>query len=288
MQSRRWCFTLNNPVDTELSELHDFAQTCTYFIAGYEVGASGTAHIQGYFVCPKAWRLSRLRKLNGRAHFETAKGTSEQNRAYCSKEGNFEEFGTCPLDGEGLSRKGKADWKKCIESARRGDFESIPSDLYVRYRNTWHNECRDYGPKPPARDVLDNEWWWGPTGTGKSRTAYETYPDAYRKGLNKWWDHYRSETVVIIEEWSPKLEMFLTDFLKNWSDHYPFIAEKKGTSQFIRPLKIIITSNYSMQECFTQEQDRLPLLRRFKVTHFGDHVFNPALRPVLVTGDHYP
>jgi len=284
-QSRRWCFTLNNPSDEEKASFASFAEKSSYLIVGQEVSSTGTPHLQGYAVFAKPWRLSRLRKRYGRAHFEPAKGSSVANRTYCSKDGNFREYGTCPMDGRGLSDKFQKDWRVFIEAARRGEFDSIPSDIYVRYRNTWHAECRDYGPKPPARDVLDNEWWWGSTGTGKSRTAYESYPDAYRKGLNKWWDHYRAEEVVIIEEWSPKQELFLTDFLKNWTDHYPFIAEKKGTSCFIRPKKIIITSNWDLRECFKNEQDIEPLLRRFKITHFGSHAFNPYSKPLHITAD---
>lgn len=51
---------------------------------------------------------------------------------------------------------------------------------------------------------LKNEWHWGPTGTGKSMHVRSTYPDAYIKGNNIWWDGYAGEKEVIIEEFGPK------------------------------------------------------------------------------------
>jgi len=270
-QASRWCFTLNNYTDAEVQSFQALGahSQVSYLVFGKEVGEQGTPHLQGYVVFSRAWRFSRLRKLAPRAHFVAAKGTSVENRTYCSKEGDVQEFGQCPMDSKGLSKNNEELWKGYIVAARAGLFDDIPPSIYIRYRSAFNAEYQQHGPKPPCRDVLDDEWWWGDTGTGKSRTAYELYPDAYRKGLNKWWDHYNGEDVVIIEEWSPKQDQFLADKLKIWSDHYPFIAEKKGTSCYIRPKKIIITSNYCMEDCFADLQELLPLRRRFKVTHYN-------------------
>ena len=41
-------------------------------------------------------------------------------------------------------------------------------------------------------------------------------------------------------------------YYKQWIDEYPFNPEVKGaTLNYIRPKFIIITSNYSLQQCFT-------------------------------------
>ena len=83
-----------------------------------------------------------------------------------------------------------------------------------------------------------------------------------------WWDGYANEEVVVIEEWCPKNEMTASG-LKIWADRYPFSCEVKGgTIRRIRPKKIIVTSNYSMEQCFERVEDLEPLKRRFKEVYF--------------------
>jgi hypothetical protein len=73
--------------------------------------------------------------------------------------------------------------------------------------------------------------------------------------------------VVLIEEVSPRDKDWLGEKLKVWADHYSFIAEIKGRSRAIRPPIIVITSNYSLDECFPEPQVNEPLRRRFKCLH---------------------
>lgn len=91
-QAKRWCFTLNNPVDGEAIDV----DLVDYMVVGDEVGADGTRHFQGYVIFKAQKRLSALKKLLARAHWEISKGTPWQNRVYCTKDGKFEECGTVP------------------------------------------------------------------------------------------------------------------------------------------------------------------------------------------------
>ena len=124
----------------------------------------------------------------------------------------------------------------------------------------------DYYNRPAILDELVNEWYWGEPGTGKTRKAWEENPGLYVKNINKWWDHYENEDVVLLDDWDPNHKC-LVQYLKTWADRYPFCAEVKGSSRLIRPKKIIVTSNYPIEDCF-DPIDAEAIRRRFKVTHF--------------------
>jgi len=55
--------------------------------------------------------------------------------------------------------------------------------------------------------------------------------------------------------------------------------------QGLRPRKIIILSNYTIEQCFERAEDREPMLRRFKVINFPEGKqsarFRSHLQPVV-------
>ncbi len=90
--AKRWCFTINNYTDDDI-KLLEITLTSNAFhfaIVGKEVGASGTAHLQGYLNSKKRIRFTGVKKLVGtKAHIEKARGSDKDNDKYCSKEGNL-------------------------------------------------------------------------------------------------------------------------------------------------------------------------------------------------------
>lgn len=100
---RHWCFTLNNYVEDDITELPNLSPKYKYLVVGKEVGDSGTPHLQGFVSFPNRVRVSSLHLwFSGRAHWEVAK--SPANAAtYCKKDGDFLEYGISPV----ASRKGQ-------------------------------------------------------------------------------------------------------------------------------------------------------------------------------------
>jgi len=266
-RSRGWCFTLNNYIQEDCQKVLNLE--ADYVVCGKEKGeAKATPHLQGYMYWKNAKAFSTVKKILPKAHWETAKGTAESNRIYCSKEEDLLlEKGTIPMDQREKGAKGSEFWNEVKEKAVNGQLEELPSKVYLQMYRTLVAVQKDHMKKCAPLAETTGEWWYGPSGSGKSKTARETYPDAYIKGVNKWWDGYRGEEVVIIEDLD-KYNVSMGGDLKRWCDHYSFPAEIKGGGMNIRPKKIIITSQYDIGEIWEDKATVDALERRCKKVKF--------------------
>lgn len=266
-KSRGWCFTINNPTEDDFHDVEDLKGHAKYYVFGREVGEQGTPHFQGYVLFHHARGLAGVKRLLRRAHLEQQRGSCNQAIVYCQKDGDWDEWGEKPAATSGLTTKER--WRWIIKEAEAGNLEAIKEEepgMYIRYFERLRS--LSLGSGTILQGDLPHEWWYGPSGSGKSRTVWQLYPKHYQKELNKWWCGYGGEDVVVIEEWSPKNEC-TGSMLKIWADRYPFTAQIKGGSlRRVRPQKIIVLSNYTIDECFPASQDAEPIKRRFKVVEF--------------------
>lgn len=203
------------------------------------------------------------RKLPG-VHVEPAKGSLQQNQVYCRKGGEFVESGDPPVEPAERGANEIARWDLARLAAKEGRFDDIPSDIFIRQYSSLRRIHRDYMPSVVPLESLSSLWIHGLSGCGKSRSCSRAYPDAYWKPRNQWWDGYQSEEVVVLDD-VDKFDVRLGGYLKHWADYYPFIAETKGGSQRIRPNKIVVTSQYTIEDIWIDEETRSALNRRFTV-----------------------
>ena len=86
IQCYRWCFTFNN---YEPSEVLQFKLTldrlCKQYVFQEECGSEGTRHLQGCFTLKKKMRLTELKKIDKRIHWEETRNEGAAEK-YCCKE----------------------------------------------------------------------------------------------------------------------------------------------------------------------------------------------------------
>ncbi len=268
------------------------SQRMTYLVVGKEgKGEDETFHLQGYLAMKNRTLLTTVKKILPKAHWEikSMKSTHSQASEYCKKEGDYVEYGTLPLSvGEVASLKMQQNWDSAFALAKAGKLDEIPKDMLIKYYHSFKRIAQDHPIKHPPLDHTCGIWITGPTGVGKSRKARHDHPDFYDKCLNKWWDGYRNEPSVILDDIDKSHGQWIGPFLKRWTDHYAFPAEQKGTTVQIRPKEIVVTSQYSIAEIFeSQDQQMVEALeRRFKtITMEACHMpFMPDQTDLLADG----
>ena len=278
-RSRAWLFTLNNYTELQRQCLIAFP-FATYTIVGEEISpTTNTPHLQGYVYLPTMKSIKQMRDVC-QCHWTIAKGTPQQNQTYCSKEGRFVETGKIPASQSDKGKRGADKIKEMWALAKAGRLEDLPPGQV----KTWEYIHMRYGAKVSDRPILDNLWICGPTGCGKSRRVRETHSVFYSKPMSKWWDGYAGEDVVLLDDFAPEHGKYLGYYLKIWADHYAFNGEVKGGMLRIRPKQIIITSQYTLAQCFDEPETVSALSRRFAVEFMGAAIPQLRIAPIFNPG----
>lgn len=253
-QKKAYCFTLNNYTEDEYSNI---LRTCEvesrYAVVGREVGESGTPHLQGYIIFKSAYRFTTIKnRYLPRCHIEIAKGSAGCNRVYCTKDGDYREYGEIPSSGisnsrDELARRFSEECSNDRIAGVRRFAESYPGSWYFSGHNLLRNFLSIQPPiERPEGSVL---WLYGVPGIGKSKRAHEMYPCAYVKDpRTKWWNGYMLEKEVIIDDFGPGgIDI---NHLLRWFDRYKCAVENKGGMIPLYADKFVVTSNFHPRDCF--------------------------------------
>lgn len=263
---RNYLMTLNNPkenVQDYLQLIHEKSKA-VYTCGQLEQGESGTPHIQFFMNFKTPVRASHIKKLDNRLHIEQVQNNNGADN-YCMKEeGRLEgpyEFGTKPV-----RRQSKVDWAEIKKNAQEGNLDKIPEDIYVKYYSSLTKIKKDH-MLPTDSDHLRGIWIYGPAGSGKSRWVRDECKrqclSLYPKLVNKWWDGYQGQEIVVMDDIDPKHE-FLSQQLKLWTDRYGVILENKGGACVDNYKWFIITSQYRINDIWKDDETRDALKRRIK------------------------
>lgn len=162
-QSCSWCFTIPNYTDGCLQRLRALAGSgcVSYLIFGREVApTTGTPHLQGFVRFNTRKRFANVRGLLPQCHLTSARGSAQQNRDYCRKDGDFEEFGVPPVSqGHRSDFDRYVDWIQSLDRqpSERDIILQFPS-LYGRYARSLRTISRELSPRPTLRDGELRPW----------------------------------------------------------------------------------------------------------------------------------
>lgn len=264
-QYRYWIATIPS---TDWSPPVTLVEPLSYLKGQKEIGAGGFEHWQVLIYCRTKVTRNTLKNLFCQScHLEPTRSNAAE--AYVWKEDTKVVGSEFEVGQKSYKRNSKHDWDRIFNDAKSGNFDDIPKDVLIRNYSSLKRIRVDFMP-PVKRPVVKCWWFVGPTGTGKTYTAWqEAGSDVYIKNpLTKWWCGYRQEQNVIIDEFTGKIDV---SNLIRWLDPYPCFIEIKGFAQPLHAVNFWITSNMTIEECY---KDAFPehiaaLKRRIKVKVFN-------------------
>lgn len=242
--------------------------TVDYIVGQLERGGdTGFLHWQILVHFARKIRLRGVKSVFGNsAHAEPSR--SDAAREYVWKEDTRVEGTQFELGDLPMRRGHSCDWEAVRENAKRGRLDDIPGDIYCRlYGNLKRIAVDHMEPVGVERNI---HVYWGRTGTGKSRRAWdEAGLQAYPKDpRSKFWDGYSGQEHVVIDEFRGGIDI---SHILRWFDRYPVVVEIKGSSVVLRAKSIWITSNLDPRLWYPDldEETKAALLRRLNITHFN-------------------
>lgn len=208
--------------------------------------------------------LAQVRELFGPYHSELTRSVAAED--YVWKDATYVEGTRFEYGRKPINRKNKTDWDFVWKCAIKGNYEDIPADIRIRSYFSLRRIYEDF--MVPVGTERTTIVYWGGTGVGKSRRAWEEAgADAYSKNPNsKFWSGYKGERNVVIDEFRGKIDV---SYLLTWLDRYPLHIETKGSGRPAMFENIWICSNLPPKDWYPglDEPTLKALLRRLRVVH---------------------
>lgn len=246
--SRSYCFTLNNYTFEDIQNFEEMK--CRYLIYGYEVGENGTPHLQGYVELANAQRLTAMKKINNKAHWEVRKGTRDEARNYCMKDNEFTEVGSWAAGGQG-----KRNDLKVVMDAIKGNmktlelFDTFPNEVsrnmrfVEKYKELVEREQTKKFRKVNVEVII------GQAGHGKTKKAFDENPDVFTVTPSETFpfDGYDGEECILIDDFYGDLKYHQ---ILRILDGHQLRVNVKGSHRYARWTKVYITSNKPPEEWY--------------------------------------
>ncbi len=243
-QARRWCFTMffEDPADLPTS----LPLSATFLVFGWELcPTTKRPHAQGYVEWSNPKMLGGCRKVL-EANWTIARGDQKQNIKYCTKDGDWVEFGQRAMPG---TRSDLLRVKELVDGGAKRDrlYDEVFS-IYGRAERFVNNYIAFRSPPRTVKPTV--LLFVGPSGIGKSRTAAtlcsylgSVYTVPLTKGSGLYFDRYEQQDVLFLDEMDgARCSPTFFNSLCDWNE-FTVPVHGSGNIQFTSRY-IIICSNY--------------------------------------------
>lgn len=221
-------------------------------------------HTHFYFLLPaKVVRRGNIMDLNGvHPHVQKIRNPKHAHAVY-----KYHQKAPVKIEQEGEDKipsfgKGYSDsWKHVMELAKEGkvgEIQDLYPGHYLRCERAIKKVASDSAAPVADLEKLCNYWLFGEPNTGKSTWARKWFAQRYpgekvyvKDARTKWFDGITPEHTCLLIEDPDRGDFQQPGFWKRLFDKFPLPVETKGGSCNIRPKCIIVTSNYSPEQCFT-------------------------------------
>lgn len=264
-RSFAFMFTLNNPVRDDIPGDWFNAGDVSFVVWQKEKGASGTIHLQGYFVVTQKTKSKAgytmswcIKNIYAKMSVQPRMGTHEQAVAYCTKtETRVSGPWTMGTHMEAQAAQRAAIGERRVKSTLtdvKADIDNGVSEeelwnkhfgSMLRYEKNFksYKLTKELGKRITPKVLV----YYGEPGCGKSMKAKqigERNGGAYwwNSNNNVWFDGYDPtvQKVVVLDDFQGNLPY---KFLLRMLDCYPMQVEIKGSMVAFNPTIIVITSN---------------------------------------------
>lgn len=269
--------TLNNPTREEIAFLENIQKDVSRIVVGMEYskpkdGGSATPHLQFTITYKKPRRLSALKKELPRAHWEPTVDPSAAYM-YCMKEGEV------LINVDNRAQGARTDLQLASKMGSVREVAEQYPETFIKY----HSGISKYfslmipAPRRPNLRVL---WFWGPTGSGKTWSAWEEGGDKMvavslsGDRSNPFVNGYSDQTEILFDDL--RSDQVSLARLLTLLDIYPVMVNIKGGSVPLLATLIIITAPSPPELVFSGSDEDLGQITR-RITEVREFSSRPAV-----------
>ncbi|KAH7819230.1 putative replication associated protein [Monocercomonoides exilis] len=219
-----------------------------------------------------------------RTHLEPAHGSPQQNIDYCTKQGNWKEFGERPQPGKRTDLARVA--QKVVEGTKVSDLAKEEPEITTKYyKGLTFLQAQVNWDKRGQREKRRHTYWiWGASGTGKTYFSCEQLKKmpGYRKSEFYMWpkskdfiDAYQGEKYALFDDFRAEGSMDFDTWLRLCDPWMNPTISIKGASATWSPDVIFFTSIMPPETCWLSQkklsaEDTNQIRRRVHVIDIAD------------------